>query len=449
MEAEFFSFGTNDLTQMTLGYSRDDIASFVPRYLDRRASSWTIRSRASTSRASASSCAWHASAAARRARSCTSASAASTPPPGYPPPPRPRRRGGPPRPPPPRRPLPPSARRAPPSRAPPSGGLAAAPPPPPHPRPRPRPPRPAGPSSPPAPRPPTDAAAGGSARTARACPPAAPRRPSAAGRRGAHLREPLTPPTSASRRPPLDPLSPPPPLSSPSRGSPVPPPPIGDGGVVRSCADVRTDTRNCGACGNSCMDGYACDNGVCRIRCDELRTACPRADADAGATGGGEFCTNTSTDIENCGACGTRCPFGQLCSGGTCATMCGAGSPTARACAPTPRRDREHCGACGTACAAGQVCTEGMCVTNCGAGLTDCMGACRDLSNDNANCGACGRRVPRRSGVLRRDVPGLLRGEAPPTATAPAATSRPTPRTAGCAGGRAPRGRSALAGCVR
>lgn len=27
--AEFFSFGTNDLTQMTFGYSRDDIASFL------------------------------------------------------------------------------------------------------------------------------------------------------------------------------------------------------------------------------------------------------------------------------------------------------------------------------------------------------------------------------------------------------------------------------------
>ncbi len=31
--AEFFSFGTNDLTQMTFGYSRDDIASFLPIYL--------------------------------------------------------------------------------------------------------------------------------------------------------------------------------------------------------------------------------------------------------------------------------------------------------------------------------------------------------------------------------------------------------------------------------
>ena len=32
--AEFFSFGTNDLTQMTFGYSRDDIASFLPIYLE-------------------------------------------------------------------------------------------------------------------------------------------------------------------------------------------------------------------------------------------------------------------------------------------------------------------------------------------------------------------------------------------------------------------------------
>jgi pyruvate,orthophosphate dikinase len=35
-EAEFFSFGTNDLTQMTFGYSRDDIASFVPEYLNKK-----------------------------------------------------------------------------------------------------------------------------------------------------------------------------------------------------------------------------------------------------------------------------------------------------------------------------------------------------------------------------------------------------------------------------
>ena len=34
--AEFFSFGTNDLTQTTFGFSRDDIGSFLPDYLDRK-----------------------------------------------------------------------------------------------------------------------------------------------------------------------------------------------------------------------------------------------------------------------------------------------------------------------------------------------------------------------------------------------------------------------------
>ena len=33
--ADFFSFGTNDLTQMTLGFSRDDVAKFLPVYLEK------------------------------------------------------------------------------------------------------------------------------------------------------------------------------------------------------------------------------------------------------------------------------------------------------------------------------------------------------------------------------------------------------------------------------
>ena len=35
-EAEFFSFGTNDLTQMTFGYSRDDAGKFLPVYVERK-----------------------------------------------------------------------------------------------------------------------------------------------------------------------------------------------------------------------------------------------------------------------------------------------------------------------------------------------------------------------------------------------------------------------------
>ena len=34
--ADYFSFGTNDLTQMTFGYSRDDVGTFVPEYVNKK-----------------------------------------------------------------------------------------------------------------------------------------------------------------------------------------------------------------------------------------------------------------------------------------------------------------------------------------------------------------------------------------------------------------------------
>ena len=35
-EAEFFSFGTNDLTQMTFGFSRDDAGKFLDEYYGKK-----------------------------------------------------------------------------------------------------------------------------------------------------------------------------------------------------------------------------------------------------------------------------------------------------------------------------------------------------------------------------------------------------------------------------
>ena len=52
--AEFFSFGTNDLTQTGLGMSRDDSGSFLPQYQELEIVERT-RSRRSTRPASASS----------------------------------------------------------------------------------------------------------------------------------------------------------------------------------------------------------------------------------------------------------------------------------------------------------------------------------------------------------------------------------------------------------
>ncbi len=65
--AEFFSFGTNDLTQMTFGYSRDDAGVFLPEYVKKEIPCAT-RSRAWTSAASGSSCGWPCSSGGRPSR---------------------------------------------------------------------------------------------------------------------------------------------------------------------------------------------------------------------------------------------------------------------------------------------------------------------------------------------------------------------------------------------
>jgi pyruvate,orthophosphate dikinase len=62
--AEFFSFGTNDLTQMTLGFSRDDAAKFLPDYLKNGACTNTTRFAALTRRVSACWCRWRCKKAA-------------------------------------------------------------------------------------------------------------------------------------------------------------------------------------------------------------------------------------------------------------------------------------------------------------------------------------------------------------------------------------------------
>ena len=77
--ADFFSFGTNDLTQTALGFSRDDIEGRILAALRRASTSSTSRrSRRSTATASASSCGSPSRAAARPSPGSTSASAAST-----------------------------------------------------------------------------------------------------------------------------------------------------------------------------------------------------------------------------------------------------------------------------------------------------------------------------------------------------------------------------------
>src|SRR5688500_11557129 len=60
------------------------------------------------------------------------------------------------------------------------------------------------------------------------------------------------------------------------------------GGV---CANLRTDPKNCGACGTACAAGQVCDLGRCAAGCSAGLTQC------------GQSCIETSSDPANCGAC--------------------------------------------------------------------------------------------------------------------------------------------------
>jgi hypothetical protein len=122
-------------------------------------------------------------------------------------------------------------------------------------------------------------------------------------------------------------------------------------------------------------------------------------------------CHTLSNSVEHCGACGNRCPLGEVCSGGACAcgagqARCGGVCATAGACTSmgsggcaqtgtwrcvngtmtcdaVPRTS----GACSVP-SGGQCSTGGVC--QCPSGRAACGGACRDIQTDAEHCGRCG-----------------------------------------------------------
>jgi hypothetical protein len=154
-----------------------------------------------------------------------------------------------------------------------------------------------------------------------------------------------------------------------------------------SCVETQNDPANCGACGTACPAGQVCSAGKCGVTCLGGSTLC------------GTTCVQTQNDPANCGACGTACPTGQVCSTGKCGVTClGGSTPCGGSCVQT-QSDPNNCGACGTACPAGQVCSSGKCGVTCLGGSTLCtpdggVPACVQTQSDPDNCSACGMVCP-------------------------------------------------------
>jgi len=155
------------------------------------------------------------------------------------------------------------------------------------------------------------------------------------------------------------------------------------------CANLSSDTDNCGHCGGICPAGQQC-NGAC---------ACPTATPNACGVGTAAFCTTFQSDGKNCGGCGNGCAAGQVCTNGSCTESCPAPLVIcSNTCADT-RFDPSNCGGCGDLCSLPNVasdgCISGACsVGACNSGYANCNGVAGDgceidTVTDPNNCGGC------------------------------------------------------------
>jgi FtsP/CotA-like multicopper oxidase with cupredoxin domain len=101
-----------------------------------------------------------------------------------------------------------------------------------------------------------------------------------------------------------------------------------------------------------------------------LNSGCPaeKPDCKGSASVCGGTCTDLRTDNANCGACGTVCDAGQLCSAGTCALSCQAALVECASTCVDPLSSPDHCGAT-LGCGVGGV---GLAGAVCG-GFTSCF----------------------------------------------------------------------------
>ena len=140
------------------------------------------------------------------------------------------------------------------------------------------------------------------------------------------------------------------------------------------CVNTSSDMNNCGACGAKCSVIQYCSQGQCR---DVPRINNVNGNSNVnsircavlGRSSCGGSCIDTQTDHNNCGACGAMCSFIQYCSQGQCRNFARVNASLINRCVllgVDTQTDPDNCGACGTQCPPQMTCSQGQCISLCG-----------------------------------------------------------------------------------
>jgi hypothetical protein len=159
-----------------------------------------------------------------------------------------------------------------------------------------------------------------------------------------------------------------------------------------ACYNLQSSPQACGACGTTCADGEVCSEGVCTLVCAaglvECGGACIDPLTDRGFCGASQNCEGP--------AAGSVCDDTEVCSGGTCQTNCTGGTLLCDGRCADPDYDPDYCGAtadcagenAGEVCATNEVCDQGACRSECGPDNLVCGSSCIDPMTNPNFCGA-------------------------------------------------------------